>query len=184
MDGEGHLRNVFWADARSRAAYESFGDVVSFDSTYLTNMYNMPFAPFVGVNHHGLSILFGCGLLSWEDIETYVWLFRSWLECMHGRTPKAIITYQCRSIQAVVVEVFPESRHRLCLWHIMKKVPEKLSGLTEYKAIKKTIKGIVYKSVEPQEFDEAAHIANSQAKDDFLMKWIDNANEKLKDDMS
>ncbi|KAK1272213.1 Protein FAR1-RELATED SEQUENCE 5 [Acorus gramineus] len=37
----------------SRALYESFSDVISFDSTYLTNKYDMPFAPFVGVNHHG-----------------------------------------------------------------------------------------------------------------------------------
>ncbi|KAG6641364.1 hypothetical protein CIPAW_09G068500 [Carya illinoinensis] len=52
---DGRLRNVFWADARSRAAYEYFGDVVTFDTTYLTNRYGMPFAPFVGVNHHGLT---------------------------------------------------------------------------------------------------------------------------------
>ncbi|KAF1868225.1 hypothetical protein Lal_00018745 [Lupinus albus] len=37
------LRNYF-THARSRAAYDSFGDVVSFDSTYLTNRYNMPFS--------------------------------------------------------------------------------------------------------------------------------------------
>ncbi|XP_062099958.1 protein FAR1-RELATED SEQUENCE 3-like [Humulus lupulus] len=43
----------FWADERSRAIYDEFGDVVSFDTTYLTNKYDMPFAPFVGVNHHG-----------------------------------------------------------------------------------------------------------------------------------
>ncbi|XP_042979906.1 protein FAR1-RELATED SEQUENCE 5-like [Carya illinoinensis] len=53
VDDEGRLRNVFWADARSRAAYEYFGDVVTFDTTYLTNRYRIPFAPFVGVNHHG-----------------------------------------------------------------------------------------------------------------------------------
>ena len=82
MDDDGRLRNVFWADARSRTAYDSFGDVVSFDSTYWTNRYSMPFSPFVGVNHHGQSILFCCGLLSREDKETYVWLFKSWLECM------------------------------------------------------------------------------------------------------
>nr|XP_043616041.1 protein FAR1-RELATED SEQUENCE 5-like [Erigeron canadensis] len=80
IDDESRLRNVFWADARSRAAYESFGDVVTFDSTYLTNKYSMPFAPFIGVNHHGQSILLGCGLISYEDIETYVWLFKCWLE--------------------------------------------------------------------------------------------------------
>lgn len=76
LDKDGRLRNLFWADARSRAAYESFSDVVSFDSTYLTNEYRMPFAPFIGVNHHGQSILFGCGLLSFEGVEGYIWLFR------------------------------------------------------------------------------------------------------------
>ncbi|XP_071694578.1 protein FAR1-RELATED SEQUENCE 6-like [Rutidosis leptorrhynchoides] len=154
MDDEGRLKNVFWADARSRAAYESFGDVVSFDSTYLTNKYDMPFAPFVGVNHHGQSMLFGCGLVSREDTETYVWLFKAWLECMGGRSPKAIITDQCRAIQGAVARVFPESRHRLCLWHIMKKVPEKLGKLKQYKAIKKTLKSIVYESIQSQEFED------------------------------
>ncbi|KAL6493205.1 hypothetical protein OROGR_032964 [Orobanche gracilis] len=134
--------------ARSRAAHDSFGDVISFDSTYLTNRYNMPFSPFVGVNHHGQSILFGCGLLSREDIETYVWLFKSWLECMRGRAPRAIITYQCQSIKAAAAQVFPQSHHRFCLWHIMKKVPEKLGALARYKEIKKSLKIIVYDSME------------------------------------
>ncbi|XP_047180564.1 protein FAR1-RELATED SEQUENCE 5-like [Vigna umbellata] len=52
--------SVFWADARTRDACEEFGDVVSFNTTYLTNKYDMPFAPFVRVNHHGHSILLGC----------------------------------------------------------------------------------------------------------------------------
>ena len=72
VDEEFRIRNLFWADARSRATYEAFGDVVSFDTTYLTNKYDMPFAPFVGVNHHGQSILLGCGLLSSEDTNTFV----------------------------------------------------------------------------------------------------------------
>jgi zinc finger SWIM domain-containing protein 3 len=55
MDDECRLRNIFWADARSKAAYEFFSDVVSFDTTYLTNRYDMPFALFVGVNHHEIS---------------------------------------------------------------------------------------------------------------------------------
>ncbi|KAK2652163.1 hypothetical protein Ddye_012019 [Dipteronia dyeriana] len=69
---EGRLKNVFWADARSRALYKEFGDALTFDSTYLTNKYDMPFAAFVGVNHHGQSTLFGCGLISNEDTETYI----------------------------------------------------------------------------------------------------------------
>ena len=65
------IRNVFWADARTRAACKYFGDVISFDTTYLTNKYDMPFAPFVGVNHHWQSILLGCGLLSSKDTSSF-----------------------------------------------------------------------------------------------------------------
>ncbi|GKA00307.1 protein FAR1-related sequence 6, partial [Tanacetum coccineum] len=90
--GERDCRNhIAKADARSRAAYESFGDV---------------------------------------DGETYVWLFKSWLACMDGHAPKSIITDQCRSMQAAVAQIFHESYHRLCLWHIMKKIPEKLDDST------------------------------------------------------
>ncbi|XP_027915202.1 protein FAR1-RELATED SEQUENCE 5-like [Vigna unguiculata] len=72
LDSEDRIRNIFWADARSRSACHDFGDVVSFDTTYLTNKYDMPFAPFVGINHHGQSILLGCGLLSKEDTTEIV----------------------------------------------------------------------------------------------------------------
>ncbi|XP_021721226.1 protein FAR1-RELATED SEQUENCE 5-like [Chenopodium quinoa] len=68
---DGALQDVVWVDARCRAAYEEFGDVVCFDSTYLTNKFHLPYALFVGVNHHGQSILFGCALISRETVETY-----------------------------------------------------------------------------------------------------------------
>ena len=72
VDADNRITNIFWADGRSRAACAYFGDIVSFDTTYLTNKYNMPFAPFVGVNHHSQSILLGCGFLCTEDTCTFV----------------------------------------------------------------------------------------------------------------
>ncbi|XP_026443836.1 protein FAR1-RELATED SEQUENCE 5-like [Papaver somniferum] len=63
VDEDGRVVNFFWVDARSRMAYEHFGDVVTFDTTYMTNKYQMPFAPFTGVNHHYGSTQFGCALL-------------------------------------------------------------------------------------------------------------------------
>ncbi|XP_059446426.1 protein FAR1-RELATED SEQUENCE 5-like [Corylus avellana] len=71
-DDDSRLKNVFWIDARSRVSYESFGDVVTFDTTYLPNKYGLPFPPFVGVNHHSQSILFGTTLISSEDTENFV----------------------------------------------------------------------------------------------------------------
>ncbi|XP_068665544.1 protein FAR1-RELATED SEQUENCE 6-like isoform X2 [Aristolochia californica] len=156
MDEEGHLRNVFWADARSRAAYKYFGDVIQFDTTYLINKYDMPFAPFVGMNHHGQSVLLGCSILSSENVETYIWLFKALLTCMSGCPPEAIISEhdQFKAVQAAIAEVFPGVRHCLCLWHIMKIIPEKLGEVAECKAIKRTLKKAVYDSLRIDEFEE------------------------------
>jgi transposase-like protein len=86
----------------------------------------MPFAPFVGVNHHGQSILFGAGLISNEDTDTFIWLFKSWLKCMNYRAPSAILTDQARAMKNVIAIVFPRTRHKYCLWHIIRKFPESL----------------------------------------------------------
>ncbi|XP_047336108.1 protein FAR1-RELATED SEQUENCE 5-like [Impatiens glandulifera] len=142
------------ADARCRASYDYFSDVMTFDITYPTNHYDMPFAPFVGVNNHGQSILLGCGLLSSEDVASFTWLFKAWLTCMHGRAPKAIITDQCRSMAIAIKTVFPNTQHRYCLWHIMKKLPTKFGAHTEYKSIKKALNNIVYNSTTIEECEE------------------------------
>nr|XP_017227596.1 PREDICTED: protein FAR1-RELATED SEQUENCE 5-like [Daucus carota subsp. sativus] len=153
LDDENRIKNLFWADARCRATYKEFGDVVAFDTTYLTNKYDMPFAPFVGVNHHGQSILLGCGLVSNEDTITFVWLFRTWLTCMFGNPPNAIITDQDRAMQNAIEQVFPKARHRWCLWHIMKKIPEKLKGYKEYDSIKFQLQNVVYDSIDIDTFE-------------------------------
>jgi len=92
VDENGCMGNCFWADARSRAAYQYFGDVVTFDATYLTNRYKMPFVPFTGVNHHHQSQMFGCALLVNETTESYTWLLKTWLTAMLKRAPSTIIT--------------------------------------------------------------------------------------------
>lgn len=154
FDEDSRLRNVFWADARSRAAYEYFSDVMTFDSTYLTNKYGIPFASFVGVNHHGESILLGCGILSDENTETFVWFFKSWLACMSNKPPKAVITDQCKAIQDAIEEVFPQTCHRWCLWHIMKKIPEKLSGFSGFENIQINLTNVVYDSLAQSDFEK------------------------------
>ena len=62
-DEKGQATNFFLVDARLRLAYRCFGDVVSSDTTYRTNKYDMSFAPFTRVNHHLQLIQFGCALL-------------------------------------------------------------------------------------------------------------------------
>ncbi|XP_020245627.1 protein FAR1-RELATED SEQUENCE 6-like isoform X2 [Asparagus officinalis] len=154
LDEEGCARNVFWADARSRAAYQYYSDVVTLDTTCISNRFDLPLACFVGVNHHGQPVLLGCGLLSDETAETYIWLLKAWIACMSGYMPNAVISDYCKGIQSAVAEVLPGVRHRFCLFQIMKKVPENLGGLAEYRAIHKQLQKAVYDSLRMDEFEE------------------------------
>ncbi|XP_022861668.1 protein FAR1-RELATED SEQUENCE 5-like [Olea europaea var. sylvestris] len=125
VDDESRLKNIFWADSRCRQSYKEFGDIVTFDTTYLTNKYDMTFTSFVGVNYHGQSILLDCGLFSNEDTNTFVWLFQTWLH----------------------------TKHRWCLWHFLKKLPEKFGYHVEKASIFGAIHELVHESQFVQEFE-------------------------------
>ncbi|XP_045821969.1 protein FAR-RED IMPAIRED RESPONSE 1-like [Trifolium pratense] len=154
MDDKGIIQNLFWADARSRAAYEYFGEVITFDTTYSIDKYDLPLTPFVGVNHHGQSILLGCAILSNMDTKTLTWLFTRLLECMHGHAPNGIITNEDSAMKSAIQDVFPKARHLWCLWHIMKKVPEILGKHSCYESIKTLLDGVVYDSLSKSDFTE------------------------------
>ncbi|KAM6585971.1 hypothetical protein CsatB_012973 [Cannabis sativa] len=155
LNEEGRLRNVFWIDARSRAACGYFSDVIYLDNTYMSSKFEIPLVAFVGINHHGQSVLLGCGLLAGETTESYIWLFKAWLTCTLGHSPQTIITDRCKTLSSVIAEVFPRCHHRFSLSLIMKKVPEKLGGLCNYDAIRKALVKAVYESMKVIEFEAA-----------------------------
>ncbi|WCJ40518.1 FAR1-related sequence 6 [Euphorbia peplus] len=155
LNDEGHLRNVFWIDARSRAACGYFGDVIYIDNMYLSGKYEIPLVAFVGINHHGQSVLLGCGLLAGETTEAYIWLLKTWLSCLSGCSPQTIITDRCKALQSAIAEIFPRSHHRFGLSHIMRRVPEKLGGLRNYDAIRKAFIKAVYETLKVIEFEAA-----------------------------
>ncbi|KAB2008220.1 hypothetical protein ES319_D10G084500v1 [Gossypium barbadense] len=152
---EGCLRNVFWVDSRCRASCGYFGDVIYVDSTCMSNRYETPLVALVGVNHHGQTVLLGCGLLAGETVESYTWLFKAWLTCVSGQYPQTIITDRCKALQTAIAEVFPKSNHRFSLSLIMKRVPEKLGGLRNYDAIRKTFVKAVFETLKVIEFEAA-----------------------------
>jgi zinc finger SWIM domain-containing protein 3 len=115
---DGRLVNFFWADGQSIMDYTCFGDAVSFDTTFQTNKFEMPFAPFLGTNHHKQTVIFGAALLFDETIESFVWLFETFLKAMSGKYPSTIFTDQDAAMAGAIAYVFPNTSHRLCLWHI------------------------------------------------------------------
>jgi hypothetical protein len=114
MDSEGHLKNLIWSDSQSQMDYGAFGDIVIFDSTYRVNRYNLPFVPFIGVNHHQGTVVFACGIISDETVGSYVWLLEAFLEAIHQKHPISVITDGDLAMAKAIEVVLPNTDHRLC----------------------------------------------------------------------
>jgi len=71
LDDKDQIRTLMWAPRRSRSNYGCFGDVVTFDTTYCTNLYKMPFGLFVGVNNHFQTTIFAGVLMRDETAESF-----------------------------------------------------------------------------------------------------------------
>jgi len=102
-----------------RQDYNIFGDVVVFDITYRTKKYDMICAPFVRMNHHNKNFMLRCGFILNERLESFIWLFQTFLSSMGGKHLMTIMTDQAPSIAAAIRSVFPKAKHRLCIWHII-----------------------------------------------------------------
>jgi len=72
---------------------------------------------------------------------------------MYYKDQEGIVTDQCQAMKNASATVFPQTRHRWCLWHIMKKIPEKLQGYNQYKDIKRIMKEVVYESESMDKFE-------------------------------
>jgi len=123
-DEDGRIKSLMWTNSRSRMQYAHFGDVVTFDTTYKTNLYDMPFGLFVGVNNHFQTVFFGGVLLTDETIDSFKWVFSEFVSLMGGKAPKTILTDQTRAMEVAIAEVLKESVHRWCKLHVIYRLKE------------------------------------------------------------
>nr|XP_040259289.1 protein FAR1-RELATED SEQUENCE 5-like [Aegilops tauschii subsp. strangulata] len=146
---------IFWADGYSRKMYELYGDCLSFDTTFKTNRYNLPFAPFVGVTGHGQNCLFACSIIENETADTFQWLFETFLHCMGGKSPSTIITDEDAGMKTAIPLVFPHICHRRCLFHIKKKAEEKCTRtFAANKTLHDDFSDIIHNSLTVAEFEQ------------------------------
>ncbi|CAK8533806.1 unnamed protein product [Lathyrus sativus] len=118
MDIEEQITNVFWCDANMILDYGYFDDVVSFDTTYCTNFANRPLALFSGFNHYKGLIIFGAALLYDETIESFKWLFDTFLQAHNNKKSKIVFTDQDQAMAKAFAKVMLETHHGLCTWHL------------------------------------------------------------------
>ncbi|XP_074327882.1 protein FAR1-RELATED SEQUENCE 5-like [Apium graveolens] len=102
VDEENRLKCLVWIDPRCIMAYQNFGDVMAFDTTYRINRYAMPFVPFTGVNHHYQSVIFRFALMRDEHASTFEWILHTWLEGVGNNPPLTIITDQDQAMASAI----------------------------------------------------------------------------------
>ncbi|EEE51958.1 hypothetical protein OsJ_33607 [Oryza sativa Japonica Group] len=160
-DEKDAIQNIFWCNASSRAAYHHFGDCITFDTTYRTNMFNMPLAVFVGCNHHMQSVILSVALLRDERAESFEWLFKTFLKCMGGKAPMCILTDEDPAMASAIREVLKNTIHRLCRWHVLKKYKKQL--------------GVLYEMFKHRNFKEKLHfvINHPLTPSEFVAAWKD-----------
>ncbi|XP_050259003.1 protein FAR1-RELATED SEQUENCE 5-like [Quercus robur] len=129
LDCEELITNIFWADARMIIDYSHFDDVITFDTTYSTNRDASPLGVFLGLNHHRKTVVFGGALLYDESIESFVWLFETFLEAMSEKKPITIFTDQDAAMSAAIKVVMPKTYQALCSWHMWQNAEKHLGHL-------------------------------------------------------
>ena len=173
VDKDGLISNIFWADAQMLVAYSNFGDVISFDTTYRKNRDSRPFAMFLGVNHHKQTIIFGAALLYDETADTFIWLFDTFVRAMSGKKPKIILTDQDAAMAKALGLRWPETSHRLCIWHLYQNAAKHLSGVFErFREFAKDFSRCIY------DFEEEEDFLNGW--NEMLMKYKLQDNDWLK----
>ncbi|KAK9676577.1 hypothetical protein RND81_11G086400 [Saponaria officinalis] len=120
-----------------------------------TNKYCLVFTPFTCIDNHKTSVTFACALLSNEDEESFVWVFEKFMDAMGRKEPHIIIIDQDPAIRNAVSTVLKMARHRFCLWHIMKKVADKINIITRKETdFLSRLNGVVWnQDLEPTEFE-------------------------------
>jgi hypothetical protein len=97
-DEQGRIECMIWCTGKNKLDYKHFGYVVTFDTTYRTNLYNLLFGIFVGVNNHYQTIIFGGVLLKHERTEDFEWTFSNFTDIMGGKKTKTILTGESEMI--------------------------------------------------------------------------------------
>ena len=154
LDEERRVRNLFWADGCSIEYYKEYGECISFDTTFMTNKYNLPFSPFVGITGHAQSCLFGCAFLHDETIETFLWVFETFLEAMGGKHPVTVITDQDKAMKSAIQLVFSNATHRNCLFHIKSKCYNRNTKVfSQHEGLYEDFEDIINNSLTIEEFE-------------------------------
>ncbi|KAG6475360.1 hypothetical protein ZIOFF_064578 [Zingiber officinale] len=123
LDQNNMLTGIAWSYASSVQSYEIFGDAVVFDTTHRLAAFDLPLGIWVGMNNYGMPCFFGCVLLQEENVQSFTWALKVFLNFMNGKAPRTILTDQNTCLREAISVEMPKTKHALCVWLTMAKFP-------------------------------------------------------------
>lgn len=129
IDANNRLEHIAWSYASSVRSFESFGDVVVFDTTHRLDAYDMLLGIWLGVDNYGTNCFFSCVLLRDENMQSFCWAIKTFLGFMNGKAPETILTDQNMWLKEALAIEMPRTKHAFCIWHIISKFSDWFSVL-------------------------------------------------------
>ncbi|BBN67508.1 FAR1-related sequence 5 [Prunus dulcis] len=169
VDEENRLGNLFWRDSTSLLDYIAYGDVLIFDSTYKTNVYDKPLVLFVGSNNYRSTVMFGCALLQDETFETYKWLLETFMASMKDKKPISILTDGDEAMRKAIDDVFPMSNHRLCSWHVSRNAQNNLKD----DELVRNFQACIWEPFALDEFEKKWEVLRERASTPKQKEWLE-----------
>lgn len=133
---ERRLSGIFWMSPSQQELYQRFSDVVLNDNTCKTNKYNMYLSVFLIRDNYGRFRNVANALVEDELASTYIWILQCLTKATDNTIPKSIWTDSEPGLINAISQVFPNTPHFYCLFHIwqniIKHLKSKISDFNEF----------------------------------------------------
>ena len=137
---DGRLARFFWMNPRQVSLFLLYGAVIILDVSENRNAYKMHLTTVIVVDGENRTRNVAYCLHDRQDTDAFVWIFlKLKLISTHSgnrgvQQLEAIFTDRDGAIAAAIQRVWPEVRHRACLWHIHENIQLNLGSIDQYHA--------------------------------------------------
>ncbi|CAG8832163.1 651_t:CDS:2, partial [Gigaspora margarita] len=125
---ERRLSGVFWMSPSQQELYRRFSDIVLNDNTCKTNKFNMYLSVFMVKDNHGKFRNVANALVEDELSSTYVWILQCLSKATDNIVPQSFWTDAEPGLINAVSQVFPNTQHFYCLFHIWQNIVKHLKA--------------------------------------------------------
>lgn len=119
---DGRIDAVFFSFEWTLQQWQENQEVLSFDSTYRVNRFNMPLLQVTGVTALNTTFTIVVCLISGEKEDDFLWALQQLRDLARERNiqpPSVILSDKDSAFKNAASNVFPDQQ-QLCIWHILK----------------------------------------------------------------